>query len=281
MPKSRLRPVLLVVLTAAVAAPSLHAQSRDRWYEEDRRERERDRRRREERRREEEARERAERARREARLRAEAARLRAERERRARHEYERYRYGNRPRLVLGGGADLRQFGGDERWFVQGGVDFRGRSGFGVRPEVLFGWSERQQQSVGLAAPCPNCLSIVPQTQLVTGRSRMLGVAVSGTYTAALGRSPVRPYVMSGLGVFSTRVPEAVVPVGFGPALPPAPLQTARRFRTATDLGLTAGAGLEADIGPVRLFGELRYLLVDQPRPLGFSGALPLTIGLKL
>jgi hypothetical protein len=107
---------------------------------------------------------------------------------------------------------------------------------------------------------------------------MVGIAVNGTYTLARS-SPVRPYLLSGLGVFSTRTPQAaaltLVPGGSTNS------QADVRFRNDVDVGLTAGAGLEFDAGPVRLFTEFRYLLTDQQRARGFSGMLPLTAGLKL
>jgi hypothetical protein len=103
---------------------------------------------------------------------------------------------------------------------------------------------------------------------------MLGVALSGTYTFLRG-SPIRPYALSGIGVFSTR--ETVPPglVGGGAVDPAATVR-----RTNTNLGLTAGAGLEFALGPVRLYSELRYLLHDDDVVRRFSGMLPLTLGLR-
>ncbi|MGZ8634598.1 MAG: hypothetical protein ACXWZZ_12210 [Solirubrobacteraceae bacterium] len=66
-----------------------------------------------------------------------------------------------------------------------------------------------------------------------------------------------------------------------PALPPASLQAQVQWRNDIDVGLTAGAGLEFDIGPARLFTEFRYLLTDQQRARGFGGMLPLSVGLRL
>jgi opacity protein-like surface antigen len=226
-----------------------------------------------------------EQARRVAEQRARVARERADRERRAREALAArrrsdWRDSDRPRVTVGGGFDVRSFGGDDnRYLVQGGVDFRSRTGLGVRPEVLFAWGER-----GAALPtfaCPQCTSVAQLT--TTGRTRMLGVAVSGTYTLARS-SPVRPYLLSGLGVFSTRTPSLIVttdPMLIQPGLPPATFQQQVQWRNDIDVGLTAGAGLEFDIGPARLFTEFRYLLTDQPRPRGFGGMMPLTVGLRL
>ncbi len=219
----------------------------------------------------EEARERAERAERERRAREALA------ERRRRDDW---RDAYRPRVSLGGGFDVRSFGGDDnRYLVQGGVDFRSRTGLGVRPELLFAWTDPTANLP--IVPCPACggqplINLAP----TRGRSRMIGVAVSGTYTLARS-SPVRPYLMSGLGVFSTRTPLVVVMiVGTTPAGTPS-YQADVGWRNDVDVGLTAGAGLEFDLGPARLFTEFRYLLTDQPRLRGFGGMMPLTAGLRL
>lgn len=286
VPSVRSTLLVLCVLTAS-AAPAL-AQSHDRREAEDR-----ERRRRMER--EEEARDQQRAAiRRQVEVRERLLHERAQRERIARQrvEHERamrrrdggWRDGDRPRITVGGGLDVRQFGGsDDRYVVHGGVDFRTRSGLGVRPEVLFAWGDAPAQSVG----CPIdrlCVDRPPVGLVPTttgGRSRMLGVAVNGTYTFARS-SPVRPYVLSGLGVFSTRSPEIGGIVVQLPGLSAQPAaQVSRRFRNDVDIGLTTGAGLEFDLGPISLFTEFRYLLTDQPRPAGFSGMLPLTVGLRL
>lgn len=289
MPLPSLRLPVLLALTAstlAVTASAAPAQVRERRREaEERRERQA-------REREVEARARArEQARRAAEQRQRAARERAERERRTREAVaarrrDDWRDSYRPRVSLGGGFDVRSFGGDDdRYLVQGGVDFRSRSGLGVRPEVVFAWADRTRDVAALL-PCATCgtlpvLDVAPQ--MPTGRSRMLGVAVSGTYTLARS-SPVRPYLLSGVGVFSTRTPQlgvALVDAGIQPAVNPAVYQTVVRWRNDIDMGLTAGAGLEFDLGPARLFTEFRYLLTDQPRARGFGGMLPLTAGLRL
>jgi opacity protein-like surface antigen len=266
-PVPSLRLPLLLACTLAATATAAPAQSRDRWREADERAR-----------RERIARERAEEARERARERARADARRAaeqrqrvleqrlqERERALREAARRRQDGwgdsYRPRVSLGGGLDVREFGGqDDRYVVQAGVDFRTRSGLGVRPELLFGWTEAA-------------------TQPARGRSRILGVAVNGTYTLARS-SPVRPYLLSGLGVFSTRSPQTSAAL-VNPVPPSLAAQQATSFRNDIDVGLTAGAGLEFDLGPVRLFGEFRYLLTDQPRANGFGGMLPLTAGLRL
>lgn len=265
LPMPSWRSAVLVACALAAAAPALSAQSRDRWEDEERARRQRTERERQQRGRERQTREREFREREQRLEREHQARLRADDERR--RELERRRDARtvvvrrqdpwgasyRPRLSLGGGLDVRRFGGeDNRYLGQAGVDFRGRSGFGVRPEVIFGWTDRN----------------LP-TATGTGRSRMLGVAASGTY-AFLRSSPVRPYALSGIGVFSTRTPDAAPIVG----------QPQTGFRNDLDLGLTAGTGLEVDFGPARLFTEFRYLLTDDPRPLGFSGVLPLTVGVR-
>ena len=275
MPRLPVRPLLAATtLAVVVAAPPAHGQRRDprdaRAEVELRETRERL------------ARERAVRARREAELRREVARAGATRVVGETRGRDGWRDDGRPRVTLGGGLDLRSFGDDPRYLVQAGVDFRSRSGLGVRPEVLVGWSDAQQ-TLGPVDACPTCLSLPTREPLRVGRSRMVGVAITGSYTLLRG-SPVRPYLLSGLGVFTTRAPEPVVAIvdpGRGPIGTPPDLRAGSRFRNGVDVGLTAGAGLEFDLGPVRLFTEYRYLLTDQPRPLGFSGMTPLTVGLRL
>ena len=295
-----LRTTLLAACALAATAPPALGQSREREREIEARERrlriEREHREdaarareRAEVRRQVELRERLQRDRaaRERELRARMARAREEQARMRRRRDDAWREAYRPRITLGGGLDMRRFGGtDDRYAVQGGVDFRTRSGLGVRPEVLFAWGDAPEQPIVGGFGCPVCSTTLPvgntaQFAPATGRSRMLGVAVSGTYTFARS-SPVRPYVMSGLGVFSTRTPQIDVTIlaNSGPGLPTIQ-QTGRRFRNDVDVGLTTGAGLEFDVGPIRLFTEFRYLLMDQARPAGFSGMLPLTVGLRL
>ncbi|GLC27916.1 hypothetical protein [Roseisolibacter agri] len=294
-PSLRVPVLVACTLAATQMATATAATAQDRRREEsDRARRERLQREREEREdREYRARLRQREQQREALRRAEeqrerVARERAERERRLREALaerrrrDDWRDSYRPRLSLGGGFDVRSFGGDDnRYLVQGGVDFRARSGLGVRPEVLFAWTDPTANLPII--PCAACAGqpLINVSQPTTrGRSRMIGVAVSGTYTLARS-SPVRPYLMSGLGVFSTRTPQVEVTVaGATPAGAPN-YQANVNWRNDVDVGLTAGAGLEFDLGPARLFTEFRYLLTDQPRLRGFGGMMPLTAGLRL
>lgn len=293
MPFPSLRIPVLVACTLAATATAATAQSSDRRRAEAERARRerlvREREAREEREYQARLRERDQ-ARRAAEQRVRLARERAERERRTREALAARRRSDwrdsyRPRVSLGGGFDVRSFGGDDnRYLVQGGVDFRSRSGLGVRPEVLFAWTDRTS-NLGFV-PCAVCggdqpLGVAQPT--TRGRSRMIGVAVSGTYTLARS-SPVRPYLLSGLGVFSSRTPQVAVTLvdaGIQPAVFPPTYQADVRWRNDIDVGLTAGGGLEFDLGPARLFTEFRYLLTDQPRLRGFGGMMPLTAGLRL
>lgn len=269
------RALLLVTLACAVTAPDAVAQTSSRARERARIERERVEYEREIRARE--TRERLERERRDRDRREQQLRL--DRERRARELYarqlaERRRVSDwrsdsdRPRVSAGGGIDVRRFDGDaDRYVVHGGVDFRTRSGLGMRPEVFYAWSDR-----GIGRQTLTDANGIPVG--VTGpfgRSRALGVTLNATYTF-LRNAPVRPYVVGGVGLISTR--ERVLDG----------TTTATQLGTRTvhelDVGLNSGAGLEFALGPVRLFSELRYLLTDSPTARGFSGMLPITAGIR-
>lgn len=264
------RTALLATLACATAAPATaaaqsSARERERARERARVDRERA------------ARERADRAR-DARARADRDRAEhMERERRAREAHRRdsgRRQGwlndTRPRVSIAGGLDLRQFDGDDdRYVVHGGVEFRGRGGLGMRPEVLFAWSDPAPGSQ--LVPGPGGTPVVVPGPV--GRSRALGVSLGATYTFLRG-SAVRPYVIGGPGLVSTRT---VLPA---PSPGQQPNAAGRRVHHELDVGLHAGTGLELVAGPVRLFSEMRYFLTDSPAPRGFSGMVPITVGLR-
>jgi hypothetical protein len=224
-------------------------------------------------------RERAEERMREVRRSLEATRARAvAAQRRAWDDY-------RPRVSLGGGADIRRFDDVNRYLATAAVDFRSRSGLGLRPEVLFAWSDRQRELLP-SVVCPACAPNIGLPDLgpveLRSRSKMLGVALSGTYGFLRG-SPIRPYVLGGVGVLSTR--EVTPIVSTQQALPGTPGGAIVTYRLDTrdrvNLGLNAGGGLEFGRGPVRVFTEFRYFLNDVATPRGFSGMLPITAGLRL
>jgi hypothetical protein len=194
---------------------------------------------------------------------------------------------SRTTLGIGGGADIRRFSDVNRYFANAHVDFRSRSGIGVRPEVVYGWSDRQRVSLPVyVSTCPTC-SFVPPVVSGTApleirtRSQLLGVNLNGTYTFLRG-AMVRPYVLGGVGVLSTRETRPIVTSSVPLASTPTFQQVS--YSTTSDdrvnLGLNAGSGLEFGRGPVRLYVEFRYFLNDQPSTQGFSGALPITAGLR-
>ena len=196
-----------------------------------------------------------------------------QREERLRDLRRRYRDEWRPRVSLGGGIDMREFdGANDRYVVQGGVDFRSRSGLGMRPEVTYAWTDRggTQAVVTGSGAQVGAISV--------GRNQALGVMLNATYTFFRG-SMVRPYVLGGPGVLSTRIaPVQATGVVIQPGTPTQLPSTSARHEL--DLGLNAGAGLELSIGPVRLFTETRYFLTDSPAPRGFSGMVPITAGIR-
>lgn len=194
---------------------------------------------------------------------------------------------SRTTVGLGGGADIRRFADVNRYFGNASVDFRSRSGIGLRPEVVYAWSDRQTLALPLyVSTCPTCSAVPPiatttQPLQLRTRSQMLGVDVNGTYTFLRG-SMVRPYMLAGVGVLSTR--ETRPTVASSVPLPTFPTYSQVTYATTStdhvDLGLNAGSGLEFGRGPLRLYVEFRYLLNDTPSTQGFSGALPITAGLR-
>jgi hypothetical protein len=219
----------------------------------------------------------AERARREAEeRRVLELRRTLERERSARQRDLRRRYRDelRPRVSLSGGLDIREFdGADDRYVVQGGVDFRTRGGLGMRPEVTYAWSDPGPGAQIVTGP-----GGTPIGSVSTGRSRALGVMLNATYTFFRG-SVVRPYLLGGPGVLSTRIaPVQATGIVVQPGTPATQITTSARHDL--DVGLNAGAGIEVGIGPVRLFSETRYFLTDSPPVRGFSGMVPITAGIR-
>jgi opacity protein-like surface antigen len=182
---------------------------------------------------------------------------------------------------------VRRFDDVNRYVANAGVDFHSRFGIGVRPEVLFGWSDRQQAALPTIV-CPACstgqgatFAQVPPPPTVLSRSQLLGVNLNATYTMLRG-SFARPYLIGGVGLLTTREPSAVVASAVPLASAPQVTQLTYRVQSTdhTEFGLNAGAGLEFGHGPVRVFTEFRYFLSDSPTPRGFSGMLPITAGLR-
>ena len=202
-----------------------------------------------------------------------------------RDRYERREDPNRPLIGIGGGFDTRNVDDDDvRYVLQAGVDFAGRrSGLGIRPEVLYSW--RDADRLGVSPACATCSAVVPYT--LSQRSRSFGVNVNATYRFG-GSESVRPYLLSGIGVFSTRhSANGIQTVSASSFAPPngSPAQflfIPQNVSTSdVSLGLNAGAGLEFRIAALRLFAEYRYFLTDPSGGGGtFSGMLPITAGIR-
>jgi hypothetical protein len=204
---------------------------------------------------------------------AELSRLRAARQRRS--------YDYRPRVSLGGGADMRRFNDVNRYLASAGVDFHGSDGLGMRPEVVYGWTDRQSEPLQTIV-CPACTTLPTQAPAeLRSRSRLLGVNLNATYTMLRG-SFARPYLLGGVGVLTTRevvpVVSGVQPLNGNPQISQVTYRS--ESHDHADLGLNAGAGLEFGRGPVRLFTEFRYFLTDTPTARGFSGMLPIAAGVR-
>lgn len=213
----------------------------------------------------------------------EVARQRAEWERAARARTRRYADESRPHVLLGAGADIRRFDDVNRYLATAGVDFRARSGLGMRPEVFFGWTDRERALLP-SVVCPACSTAPIQNSTpfeFRSRSKVLGVNMNFTY-AFLRGSVIRPYLLGGVGVASTRESRAViasmVPINGSAAVSQVTYRVDSQDRV--DIGLNAGSGLEFGRGPVKLFAEFRYFLADTPSARGFSGMLPITAGLR-
>jgi hypothetical protein len=109
------------------------------------------------------------------------------------------------------------------------------------------------------------------------------VALNATYRFGSGNL-VRPYLLSGIGVFSTRTStnSTLLPgvVEDFPGEDGFLDELLRPNRSSVDVGLNAGAGLEFKIGPARLYTEYRYFLADPGNATGYSGMLPITAGIR-
>jgi len=194
----------------------------------------------------------------------------------------------RPLVGIAAGADIQSAGGPPTvWLAQGSVQWRERaSGLGVRAELSYierGREENRFYPVLPTLPCasPGCPPSLSLSEQVRGVSAML----SGAYEF-LHRAPVRPYVISGIGVLTTRtrVESRSLPTPCLACRAPyadiaLPGVDASSY-SSTALVLNGGAGVVVDVARVQLFTELRYQLADQPSIRGLSGIAPLTLGIR-
>jgi hypothetical protein len=138
-------------------------------------------------------------------------------------------------------------------------------------------------STSATRSCIAC-DIVYPFDVSRARERRFGVLLGATYQFRRAER-VRPYLLSGLGVYHTRrrssevyyVPTCPVEMlctqGF---VPPFPVRLSER---STDLGLHAGIGTALRLASrLELFAEARYHLVDEAvSPRRF---IPLALGLR-
>lgn len=135
-------------------------------------------------------------------------------------------------------------------------------------------THEEESTRRFAAACVECAS--------ESTNRLTGVQLSGQLD--LLRGPLRPYLVSGLGIFSSssrfRMNFSCTehPVGF-PECVVDPQW--RSFGTArnTVLGLHSGAGISLSLGRATIFGEGRYLLLSDGT-MARRSRLPLLIGVR-
>lgn len=190
----------------------------------------------------------------------------------------------RPLIGIAAGADLHGATGSPNvWLVQASAQWRQRtSGLGFRAELSYLERGRERETLLLALPCP-----FPGCPPLEVMSRIRGVSamLSGTFEL-LRSAPVRPYVLSGVGVLTTRT-SIDVNGGIPPcpecafaARPARPSGLVTPSQSTTSVILNGGAGILFDVGRAQLFTELRYQLADEPTIRGLSGIAPLTLGIR-
>ncbi len=84
---------------------------------------------------------------------------------------------------------------------------------------------------------------------VESKARVIGGLASATYALGSGDSPTRPYVLGGLGIFSTRIEGTVTETGGG---------TFSDSESKTSPGLQLGGGVRFLLGGLNAFAEARY-----------------------
>lgn len=152
----------------------------------------------------------------------------------------------------------------------------------IRGEALY------QQGTATASP----LSCEQARQIYcfgrTDEQRLLGGGAHLRIDAGELTRGVRGYLVpAGVGLYHLRTdsresegPTGVcVPTGDLAACPaPPPFTEFSRTIATTSVGLTLGAGMEADVGPMRVFAEFRghVMLVSA----GETGSVPLTVGVS-
>jgi hypothetical protein len=177
-------------------------------------------------------------------------------------------------IAVGVDADLYGRGRSTLgYYAQGGLEWRQRAGgLGLRADLVY--FQRSENYPGRGYCFTACTR--------SSRLDQLGIAASATY-AFLRRLPVRPYLLTGVGLYGARTRQSLsVPVaGCGPfdVCDTRPLGTATG--RAYGLGVHAGGGLALDVGRVHLFTETRYHLIDWGSP-GLYGGLrqPILVGLR-
>jgi hypothetical protein len=189
------------------------------------------------------------------------------------------------RAGVAAGTSLSPGRSDLTLALLGSLDVRrAGTGLGVRAELLFTDTGRDDQLYpNLPPPCIACDVVYPYD--VGGmRERRFGLLLGATYQFRRAER-VRPYLLSGLGVYHTRRRfREVYYIDTCPVemlctqdfVPPLPERPAGR---STDLGMHAGIGTTVRIvSRLELFAEARFHLVDEE--LTARRFAPLTLGLR-
>lgn len=105
---------------------------------------------------------------------------------------------------------------------------------------------------------------------VSAYSRMLFGTANVILPFAPPASPVRPYLIGGVGVYNVRVTGTVSLPGQGSVTANSPSQS--------KFGLNGGAGVEIPLSGISVFGEVRYTSVFTQN--GNTNFLPIKVGVR-
>ena len=116
----------------------------------------------------------------------------------------------------------------------------------------------------------------------SGRSWAYGASLYGSWGPSVEVTRIRPYLLGGAGVHRFTTVQRVSPGAGSRTSFTADIDAAR-----TSLSVTGGAGLQADVGRVTMFTEVRYMRLlgtevgRSGSPLVRNWLMPLTVGVRL
>jgi hypothetical protein len=177
-------------------------------------------------------------------------------------------------VALGGDVSNVHGNGSPDYYGQVGVEWRRRpGGLGLRADLVYFQRSESTRPVYCDAGC-----------VASVRNDQYGLTLSATYQF-LSRLPVRPYLLTGVGVYGARErrsfeaptnpcdPRTEICLASGVA----GAYTTRMY----GLGMHAGGGLTFDIGRVHLFTEATLHEVDWGSRGPYTGMrIPIAIGVR-